>query len=307
MTELKKIILISFLFVLPFQIYAKKTRQKLQPQNQLQIKPPEELTMLMSCYPEFHYTAAYEKETDDWKVEIELLSDKSKIVLYWCNGKMLPPEELEQKDNYRQLLYAYPKELADPSTFTQEEKQKLKEAGSIKNRRESTGSSMFFFDAIYSANTRASLEQNIEKVTFLGKGTNVHKLIKEPLKKVEEQIFKLSETDDEVRDFVKKIKSADAYAWRLIDGTNRKSFHSYGIAVDIIPTRITGEIFWSWARDKNPEGWMLTPLKRRWLPPKKVVEIFEKEGFIWGGKWALWDNMHFEYHPELIKLNKITD
>jgi hypothetical protein len=36
------------------------------------------------------------------------------------------------------------------------------------------------------------------------------------------------------------------------------------------------------------------------MPPKRVIDIFEKEGFIWGGKWTVWDNMHFEYRPELI-------
>ncbi|MBQ9624309.1 MAG: M15 family metallopeptidase, partial [Treponema sp.] len=25
-----------------------------------------------------------------------------------------------------------------------------------------------------------------------------------------------------------------------------------------------------------------------------------EEGFIWGGYWVIFDNMHFEYHPELI-------
>lgn len=24
------------------------------------------------------------------------------------------------------------------------------------------------------------------------------------------------------------------------------------------------------------------------------------EGFIWGGRWEIWDNMHFEYRPELL-------
>ena len=35
------------------------------------------------------------------------------------------------------------------------------------------------------------------------------------------------------------------------------------------------------------------------------IEIFEKNGFIWGGKWDLWDNMHFEYRPELILLQNL--
>jgi hypothetical protein len=34
--------------------------------------------------------------------------------------------------------------------------------------------------------------------------------------------------------------------------------------------------------------------------PFEVVEPFEAEGFIWGGKWYHYDTMHFEYRPELF-------
>jgi hypothetical protein len=30
------------------------------------------------------------------------------------------------------------------------------------------------------------------------------------------------------------------------------------------------------------------------------VEVFERHGFIWGGKWNHYDTMHFEYRPELL-------
>jgi hypothetical protein len=29
------------------------------------------------------------------------------------------------------------------------------------------------------------------------------------------------------------------------------------------------------------------------------VAVFEREGFIWGGKWYHFDPIHFEYRPEL--------
>jgi hypothetical protein len=28
--------------------------------------------------------------------------------------------------------------------------------------------------------------------------------------------------------------------------------------------------------------------------------VFEQHGFIWGGRWAHYDTMHFEYRPELL-------
>jgi hypothetical protein len=34
--------------------------------------------------------------------------------------------------------------------------------------------------------------------------------------------------------------------------------------------------------------------------PWEIVEIFERHGFIWGGKWYHYDTMHFEYRPEIL-------
>jgi hypothetical protein len=34
------------------------------------------------------------------------------------------------------------------------------------------------------------------------------------------------------------------------------------------------------------------------------VEIFERHGFIWGGKWFHYDTMHFEYRPEMLPAQK---
>ena len=38
--------------------------------------------------------------------------------------------------------------------------------------------------------------------------------------------------------------------------------------------------------------------------PREIVDIFEKHGFIWGGKWYHYDTMHFEYRPELTATPK---
>ncbi len=34
--------------------------------------------------------------------------------------------------------------------------------------------------------------------------------------------------------------------------------------------------------------------------PLEIVAAFERRGFIWGGRWAHYDTMHFEYRPELL-------
>jgi len=82
-----------------------------------------------------------------------------------------------------------------------------------------------------------------------------------------------------------------AFNPRVIAGTDRASAHSYGIAVDINAARSD---YWRWSLGRAAE-----PVYRNRIP-RRVVEIFEREGFIWGGKWHHYDTMHFEYRPELL-------
>ena len=263
------------------------------------------------AYPDLTFTRHYDVISSEWIVTVKIPDtpgDKNgpgkTYDFYWANGSLLPESEIANKDQYWSLLYSYPKELADPAAFTEEQRERIKEFGSAESRKNGAGTPMFFFDALYDSGTRRSLEQHIARISFLGNRTNVHERMKEPLKRVEEKIFALAKTDKDVKAFLDNLKSNDAYQWRIIDGTNRKSFHSLGIAIDILPKSQGGkQIFWSWAKDKYPDTWMLVPLKNRWMPPESVIEIFEEEGFIWGGKWTIYDNMHFEYHPELIEFN----
>ena len=81
--------------------------------------------------------------------------------------------------------------------------------------------------------------------------------------------------------------SAGTFNWRKIAGTDRLSNHSFGSAIDL---NINKSNYWKW--DKTP--------KYRNQIPREIVEIFEKHGFIWGGKWYHYDTMHFEYRPELL-------
>ena len=263
------------------------------------------------AYPDLTFSTRFDLEAGDWVVSVkvpDVPGDKDgpgKVTeFYWADGSFLPESELANKDKYWSLLYSYSTELEDPANFTEEQKERIKNFSSTENRQEGAGTPMFFFDALYDAGTRRSLETNIVRISFLGKLTNVHKRMREPLKRVEQKINKLAETEQEVKSFLANLKSCDAYYWRIIEGTNRKSFHSLGIALDILPISQEGkQIYWSWAKIKYPDTWMVLPLKNRWMPPESVIKCFEEEGFIWGGKWVIYDNMHFEYHPELIKYN----
>ncbi len=280
-------------------------------EDKLELEPAQ-LDIFRKSYPDVQFNSVYDEEKDDWLVEIVApvfpgQADTKKISLWWANCRLLPESELENKTKYWSLIYSYTK-LKDPSKMTEAEIESVRNFSSAENRRSTGGTPMFFYDFLYAAKSRVVIEDHIVNATFLGKGTKIHERIREPLRRVEERIYALAENEAEIQEFVESLDSADAYNWRVIEGTGgRKSFHSYGIAIDLLPRRLNGKaIFWSWTRDRDPENWMLTPFERRWSPPEKVIQIFEEEGFIWGGNWIIFDNMHFEYHPELIAAKQST-
>ncbi len=91
--------------------------------------------------------------------------------------------------------------------------------------------------------------------------------------------------------------SAGTYNCRPIAGTSRMSMHAYAAAIDI---NVKFTDYWRWNGAKKETDKVV--YKNR--IPMEIVEIFEKHGFIWGGKWYHYDTMHFEYRPEIIALAK---
>lgn len=75
-----------------------------------------------------------------------------------------------------------------------------------------------------------------------------------------------------------KVTSMGGYANRNIAGTNTKSLHSYGIAIDINP-----------AQNPVAYGKVITNL------PKGIGRLAAKYGLAWGGQWngSKKDPMHF--------------
>ncbi|HEX4044093.1 MAG TPA: M15 family metallopeptidase [Gammaproteobacteria bacterium] len=88
------------------------------------------------------------------------------------------------------------------------------------------------------------------------------------------------------------------FLWRNIKNTHRLSVHSFGIAIDI-----NSQLSNYWQTDLQKAHKPVsenTKLIYKNNVPWEIVEIFEKHGFIWGGKWYHYDTMHFEYRPELL-------
>jgi hypothetical protein len=83
---------------------------------------------------------------------------------------------------------------------------------------------------------------------------------------------------------------AGTYNCRAAADTGEPSPHSYGIAIDL---NLAFSDYWFW----HPHTGKIAYHNRM---PEEFVRIFEKHGFIWGGKWYHYDTMHFEYRPELL-------
>jgi peptidoglycan L-alanyl-D-glutamate endopeptidase CwlK len=92
-----------------------------------------------------------------------------------------------------------------------------------------------------------------------------------------------------------------SFYWRRVEGESALSTHSYGIALDI---NLRYSNYWLWDYQKTHKP--LSDLRNARLScqnriPMKIVEIFENEGFFWGGRWYFYDTMHFEYRPDLLQ------
>lgn len=112
---------------------------------------------------------------------------------------------------------------------------------------------------------------------------------------IDKKFEKISRELDKHPEFAPYIaRVAGTFNWRKIAGTDRLSMHSFGMTMDI-NTKFSH--YWQWdCKCKNEDA----VLGYNNLIPQKIVRIFEKHGFIWGGKWYHYDTMHFEYRPELL-------
>lgn len=94
-------------------------------------------------------------------------------------------------------------------------------------------------------------------------------------------------------------KTAGTFNYCFISGTKRRSAHAFGIAIDFSLPKGLGT-YWQWSGCKEGKACTYPQALRQDAILKRMVAVFEKHGFIWGGKWYHYDSVHFEYRPELL-------
>ncbi|MEW5831856.1 MAG: M15 family metallopeptidase [Campylobacterota bacterium] len=148
-----------------------------------------------------------------------------------------------------------------------------------------------FFQALYGKD-RKEIEKNLVTVewpTLKGKT----KLQVSRIGGVDRKLYAIGQ---EIAKLPKKervwAEGAATYCYRVIKDTDRLSMHSFGIAIDLAPAATQ---YW-----KDEASAETAKIGYKNTMPLSIVRIFEKHGFIWGGRWYHYDTMHFEYRPELL-------
>lgn len=150
-----------------------------------------------------------------------------------------------------------------------------------------------FFSKMYGA-TKQQVEKNLATIIWCPKliGQKIRVTRVNGVDKQLEAVSKELDKHPELKKYLGNI--GGTFAWRDIAGTQRHSMHSFGMTIDI---NIKYSDYWQWACKCTNEN---TDVLYQNRIPQVIVDIFEKHGFIWGGKWYHYDTMHFEYRPELL-------
>jgi hypothetical protein len=150
-----------------------------------------------------------------------------------------------------------------------------------------------FFRKIY-GNTEMEVKNNLKEIVWCPNLVG-QKIKVTSVNGVDKKLIQISMELDKHPELKKYIFNiGGTFKWRMINGTNRQSMHSFGMTIDL---NVAYSNYWQWDCRCTNEN---SILKYRNQIPQIIVDIFEKHGFIWGGKWYHYDSMHFEYRPELF-------
>ena len=153
-----------------------------------------------------------------------------------------------------------------------------------------------FFDAMY-GRTEGEVRARLVKVLWTPSGKNVLftrvNRADQALKAAGREIAQ----HPELRAYMTRTNGS--FNYRVVAGTPRKSPHSYGMAIDFALPHDLG-MYWRWSGCRPGQACPYPPRLLQDQTLRRIVGIFEKHGFIWGGKWHHFDSVHFEYRPELL-------
>ncbi len=282
--------LIIILFLLPLSAFSMP--------GAASFSPREILAAYQNAYPD--KIGPVKQVNGDWTVEV-----RGKT-FFWAGGRLLPQGDQGNWSRYDPYpFYHYPKGIPLVPAYSEIEKREIY-ARTADRDIHPPCRHPGFFNTLWRVYDKSSSWDRVKTIYFLGLKTEIHRELLEDLATIEEEILEKAKTDTILSRYIQQIGRLEGYNWRRIAGTSSLSFHSYGAAIDIIPYSYGAKhVYWRWSRSFYTE-WFSIPQSIRFSPPEALIHIFEKYGFIWGGKWLYFDNIHFEYRPEILILNGFT-
>jgi hypothetical protein len=214
----------------------------------------------------------------------EFLAGEEAGMLVWKDGTRMPISDGRDDKSFQE-------KLAAPSLLDQLSLPYSKgPAVSPPGRQDDPGRfrNVAFFDKMYGDCSKGEVERKLVRVPWLpragGGSVRITKVngVAEKLRAISAELDRLP---PEIRRYA--FPSAGTYNCRPVKDTGNRSAHGWGIAIDI---NTSFSDYWLWAKGGVYRNRI----------PFAIVEIFERHGFIWGGKWGHFDTMHFEYRPELL-------
>jgi hypothetical protein len=240
---------------------------------------------------------AYRKETNDEIPDnvIKLMKYYPQIVnyknntLFFANGKKLVYDDgITNKSNAQLLNKA---DVEDQFYFQYKIGKSSNtispyfDPGRIRNED--------FFKCVY-GDTKKEVESKLVKIVWCPKLVNQSILVTS-VNSVDKKLLAISNEFDKMPQYKNYFEGiGGTFNWRMINGTNRLSMHSFGMTIDLNSKHSN---YWQWGCKCTNED---SKLNYKNKIPQEIVDVFERYGFIWGGKWYHYDTMHFEYRPELI-------
>jgi len=228
----------------------------------------QDLLVMKLAYPE--YVKTVEKDGD----KVYLIMKSGKKILYDDKIKRTHEEKLDNGDLQDVLERIYPLEMNSE----------------IMEREFDPGRARSYelFSEVY-GDSRKAIEANLVNLKYgytyqFNSKNNANVALENTLK----ELLPLAKTRGDIGSIL--YPASGTFNYRVISGTGRLSPHSYGIAIDLKSDK---RDYWKWSSEKEGK----TRLSQY---PKELVEAFEKNNFIWGGKWGHFDILHFEYRPEII-------
>lgn len=230
----------------------------------------QDILVLMLAYPED--IVGVEKKNDD---EIYLVMKSGEKIIYDDKRNKSHEEKLENPDLQDMLEQNYPLSMGT------EIMDKTFDPGRARHYQ--------LLNEVY-GNSKSSIEKNLINLKYgytnyqfnSKNGANIS------LETALKELMSLAKNRGDVGSIL--YPASGTYNYRVISGTGRLSPHSYGIAIDLKSDK---RDYWKWSSEKQGKERLLEY-------PKELVEIFEKNNFVWGGKWGHFDILHFEYRPEII-------